>query len=627
MKKITALFLMLISVTYANVTNNKINFIVGTQTFGVKYKFTDDISLVETAKQIYNMGSRTLKFALSRQTMGSQYFDIPYDSNINTLEKLARDEPSVKSVLDMPFNNYIIWLYPFTQNTTAFLDGYSAAEATNAYNEIYEFCVYMLDTYNNSGKTFYLGHWEGDWYLHPNYDPNAVPTDIAVAGMIDWLNVRQHAVDNAKRDTAFTNVQIYNYAEVNLVQKGMDGEKCMINDVIPNVDVDFVSYSSYDTTIPNKGNISNILFTALNYIESKMQSKNGFMGKRVFIGEFGFPLELTQSQELQDSYSKDVCRTAIEWGTPFVLYWEMYCNETNSAGGHRGFWLVDDHNRKQVAYYTFKNYYEAMNTFVNDFQMDHDRMPNDDEVRAKALILLYGNNTNTYAADDNLSSLPVQPVPNDLAQLPDVNISVDGPTNEHFNVTALFNSDLVGSYGSGACLFPDGISTDKDVVLQFDFNSPKKINEIHVFSLWGDARLFTWLDAWISISGTNDNDYTKLGTISFGNIGDLATTYTNKHCVAVLRNTSNFLASDVTSLRLVQRNSGYIRSNGVQVKQEPGTPLGSEYNASIGSAITEIDVIGETVPEPCLSFVCILLFIIRTSLNHSKQIQWAKGLE
>jgi hypothetical protein len=588
---------------------NKKNFFIGTQTFGVKYKFTSDTTLVETAKQIYNMGSDTLKFVLGKSSMGSQYPDIPHNPNINTLKKLARDEPSVKAVLDMPFNNYIIWVYPFASDDNSFTDGYTATEATNAYNEIYDLCFYLLTNYNDSGKTFYLGHWEGDWYLHPDYNPDAVPTETAINGMIDWLNVRQNAVDNAKRDVTSTNIQIYNYAEVNLVQKGIEGKKCMINDVIPNVNVDFVSYSSYDTTIPNKGNVSNALFAALNYIESKMKPKNGFTGKRVFIGEYGFPYKLTDSQNLQDSYSKDVCRTAIEWGAPFVLYWEMYCNETNSMGEHVGFWLINDQNQKQTVYYTFRNYYNALNIYVENIENTHHRLPTDNEVRVKALEILYGYNTNYYSANDNIHSLPVQPVPGDLGQSPDINISVIGQTGQYFKIDSLFNSDAIGSYGQGACLFPDGISPDNDIRLQLDFDTPKIIDEIHIFSLWGDARLFSWFDIYVSTSGTNENDYTKIGTVSFGTNGEYAAMYTNKHCVAILRNTSNFLASDITSIRLRQRNSGYIQKDNIQVKQPPGTPFGSEYNTAIGSAIFEIDIIGNNIPEPNFLFFFFLALL------------------
>ena len=197
MKRAFVVFLLISSICFPSrnsLTNNdlnEVNYILGTQTFGIQYKFTQDTGLVETAKRIYKMGSNVLKFTMSRRTMTDQYYDVPYNTNIHSLTELASNEPSVKTVLDMPFTYCIIWVYPFEPDAVAFIDGLSASEATNVYNEIYDLCVYFLRTYNDTGKTFFLGHWEGDWYLHPNYDPNVTPTDIAINGMIDWLNVRQ----------------------------------------------------------------------------------------------------------------------------------------------------------------------------------------------------------------------------------------------------------------------------------------------------------------------------------------------------------------------------------------------------------------------------------------------------
>ena len=79
---------------------------------------------------------------------------------------------------------------------------------------------YFLTNYNNSGKTFYLGHWEGDGYLKVN-DWTTNPSPATIQGMIGWLNNRQQAVDDAKRDTVYTNVNVFNYAEGNRVRDAM----------------------------------------------------------------------------------------------------------------------------------------------------------------------------------------------------------------------------------------------------------------------------------------------------------------------------------------------------------------------------------------------------------------------
>ena len=54
------------------------------------------------------------------------------------------------------------------------------------------------------------------------------------------------------------------------------------------------------------------------------------------------------------------------------------------------------------------------------------------------------------------------------------------------------------------------------------------------------------------------------------------------------------------SIRLVQKNSGYSQNDGTGIKEVPGTPFGSTYNAAAGSAVLEIDIIGKGVPEPMI---------------------------
>ncbi|MFO7906146.1 MAG: hypothetical protein ACQESR_27965 [Planctomycetota bacterium] len=370
-----------------------VNYVLGTQTFGVKYKFTEKTSLVETATRIHEMGSNILKFSMSRRCLGGQY-DLPKRADIDSLVELAREEHSVRRVLEMPFAYYHIWTYPFAHSAAAWRDGLSETERGEAYEEVHALARYLLDTYRGTGKTFFLGHWEGDWYLHPGYDRAHEPSPTAIRGMIDWLNVRQKAVDDAKRLSAARGVNVYHYTEVNLVQKGMQGGTCLVNDVLPHTEVDYVSYSSYDTVIPHKGNVKHALHAALDYIESQLPPKESISGKRVFIGEFGFPVTLTKTAEKQDRYARDVCLAALEWGCPFVLYWQMYCNEKQD-GEHRGFWLIDDKNQKQPFYFTLRRYFEDMTRFVRRFKSEHGRVPTAGELRERAIEILKGNGSDS----------------------------------------------------------------------------------------------------------------------------------------------------------------------------------------------------------------------------------------
>jgi hypothetical protein len=393
------------------------NYIVGTQTIGATYQFTEESVLVETAQAILDMGSNLLKFTMGRgyqrmklkpskaaypETMqyllnqgsdartaprikfpGASVEAPPEKISIQSLTDLARIEPSYRRVLEMPFAYYVIWTYAFTPGW--WLKGFSAADQDKEYQEVYAFVAYLLKTYSGTGKTFFLGHWEGDWHLRPDLkaDTDAGVTPEALQGMTDWLNTRQRAVDDAKRRTTHHGVQVYHYTEVNLVSAvSMAGRPSVTNRVLPQTHVDFVSYSTYDSLddIPNK------IPRALDYIESKLPPKAGIAGKRVFIGEYGFAAR-TYPEPERDRRSRQVMRIGLEWGCPFVLCWQMYNNEF-SNGVENGYWLIDNHGVKQPLWHTHAEFFREARRYVAECKRRTGRMPAEAEFRRFALTLL-----------------------------------------------------------------------------------------------------------------------------------------------------------------------------------------------------------------------------------------------
>ena len=232
-----------------------------------------------------------------------------------------------------------------------------------------------------------------------------------------------------------------------------------------------------------------------------------------------------------------------------------------------------------------------------------------------AEIQLLGKNidsttiTNEYywSSASNLSALPVQPTPNDLTQQSGSENSIvrGGMHSGGFNLSALFDSDVYGSYGPGndTAIFIDEISPGNDTVIHCNFDIPETIAEIHVFTQWGDRRLFSWFEVWTSTTGTNSDDYSYLGTVTFGSIGDSWAQYANSNCVARLYDFDDgILAISVTSVMLIQKNCGYNT-----IKQIPGTSTNGI--APVDScACKEIDIIG--IPEPCLFIIYFGLWII-----------------
>jgi hypothetical protein len=377
------------------------NYAIGTQTVGPKYKFTNKTTLVETALEIKKMGSNLLKFSMNARYCTENY-GLPENKAITSLTKLATLEPSMKEVLDMDFKFYHIWVYGFSQYTpepigkkddTAqikFINGYPKQYEEALYKELYEFTCYLLKTYNGSGKTFYLGNWEGDWHLRSDYDRTKPANPKTIEGMTRWATVRQKAIDDAKRDVSHNNVTIYHYMEVNLVAKALNEPDAQVvaNTVVKAVNPDYVSYSSYDATNPykNENDLRKNLQESLNYIESQLSPKNGLPeGKRVWIGEYGSP-SIHHNDEMQNLRSTWTMKAALDWGTPFVLYWEMYNNEIKEKTEEQvGYWLIDDKGKKQPVWYTHNNFYKESKDFLKNYYKKNKKMPSFDVFRKNAV--------------------------------------------------------------------------------------------------------------------------------------------------------------------------------------------------------------------------------------------------
>lgn len=353
------------------------NLRAGTQTFAGRYQFTGETLLVETALAVREMGSDILKFYLGRDF--PRQYGITLPAGINSLTALARDEPSCRRVLDLPFRHLLVWAYGFSPGgDTYWADGLSATERQREYAELYALTVHLLTTYNGTGKSFYLGHWEGDWYLLPNYVVTTNPTATRIQGMRDWLNTRQQAVDDARRNTPHSNVNVYVYAEVNRVRDAMvngpGSNQRLVNQVLPAItNLDFVSWSAYDGQ-----DLSRTEFhRTLDYIESQLSTnKAGVIpGRRVFIGEYGWGGSL--SSAAQEPRTRGFLRHAIDWGASFVLFWQMYNNEPD-----RSYWLIDSSGQRTPCYDLHARFLNQARLEVGRFHQDQGRLPGEAEFAA-----------------------------------------------------------------------------------------------------------------------------------------------------------------------------------------------------------------------------------------------------
>jgi hypothetical protein len=366
--------------TLSNPQVNAYNVRVGTETFAGMYgPFTTNTLLVETAEAMTNMGSDIIKLYMGTDTSGQEGIDLT--SNITNLLTLARDEPSYHKVFDMPFRHIVAWAYPFENSDAWWQSGYNATKGAKDYQEMYALTQYLLTNYNNSGKTFYLGHWEGDGYLEINgWTTNPPPSYIP--GMIGWLNNRQKAVDDAKAATTYSNVWVYNYAECNRVRDAMlnnsNNNQRVINCVVPYVtNLDYLSYSSYDAQNLSSAN----LYATLNYMESMLPTNKAATvpGCRMWIGEYGWGADSTTAQEpLIRAYMQRL----MNWNfngecLPFIIMWEMYSNF--NANGGTNFCLVNYLDQKVPGWYLHNYFINDAKMLVAQFYQSNGRLPTDTE--------------------------------------------------------------------------------------------------------------------------------------------------------------------------------------------------------------------------------------------------------
>jgi hypothetical protein len=362
-----------------------VNLRLGTQAFEGLYAFTTNPPLVEIAEQVRAMGSDILKFRLAPR---SSPRTPPFAPGVTSLVTLARDEPSVRRVLDMPFRHILVWAYSFPHGReTRWTDGLSAAERADDYAQMFALTRYLLTTYAGTGKSFYIGHWEGDWHLLPGYGGKDAtktnPPAVRVQGMRDWLNTRQQAVDDARRTTPHDDVTVYHYAEVNRVRDAMknpaDRNQRVVNTVLPFVtNLDFVSWSAYDGLDLPPAEFAR----TLDFIETHLPTNKAaaIHGRRVFIGEYGFGRLAPAEQEPK---VRAVMANALRWGCRFVLFWQMYNNEPD-----RHFCLVDPSGARTPCFELHRRFLAEAGARVAEFRRNHGRAPDDREFADLALPLL-----------------------------------------------------------------------------------------------------------------------------------------------------------------------------------------------------------------------------------------------
>ena len=334
-------------------TPEQLRNIIGVTHVNGQYHLTDKDFLNEGADQILALGSRVIKVWFDDPS-GSYRFNSEWP-RVESMVEIAQS-PYFRKLFDKPFTTYILMCFSMGRPAGYFRDGLTDEQRADEQKQFYDLAKHILTTYKGSGKTFIIQHWEGDWLIRGNFNKDIDPEPKAIQGMIDWLNARQAGVNQARQEIGQigpagdgrAHVRVYHAAEVNLVVASMEQNRPgLVNAVLPHTKLDLVSYSAWDSATAHFED-PNILRRALDFIAENMPDSPDFGDKNVYVGEYGMPENEFGVENIQKAIPAAV-NTALDWGCPYIVYWQVYCNELRPGKGPppvknnddvRGFWLI-----------------------------------------------------------------------------------------------------------------------------------------------------------------------------------------------------------------------------------------------------------------------------------------------
>ena len=353
-----------------------------------KYRFTDDNVLLEGAKRAQSLGAKALFTYLTPQ-FRAQYPDVSSTklwpaTDPSSLKALIATEP-YKQLLDLPFRTHVFTTFGFANGENVFRPSRKADLAITEEQELYDLTKYLLTTYRGKDKIFVLKHWEGDWFALRGFDATQDITTANAEDMIAWLSARQKGVTRARTELGpQPGVAVYLAVEVNRVFDAEAGKHRMLNDVVPKVSADLVTYSSYDATVDGaddtKDHTKARLAHALSTIDSFAPDPLKLGKRRIFISEFGLVEQEAGFTPSVTWRTEAILEASKEFGLAYAFHWELFDNECKDASGAdtatiafsltdpkrpknancRGFWLIRPDGTDAIALPTLKSYWSKL---------------------------------------------------------------------------------------------------------------------------------------------------------------------------------------------------------------------------------------------------------------------------
>jgi len=320
---------------------------VGAAHVAGKYHLTTKPFLLEGAEKLLELGTRLGKFWFMPHGAAHDYPFNSHWSEYRNFVELAKSE-YFTSVFALPLS-------------TIFLEAHSPVEQrwrsggngpdfyARVTEEFYDLAAHLYRTCHERPITFILQHWEGDWFVRGRggelWNPPPPDWRELCQRMVKWLSARQAGVAKARAEFGPTSkCRVAHATEVNRVLDFWNGVPTLLEHVLPNVELDLVSYSAYDGL---KDGVT--LWRCIEEIRKRARTGALFGPGAVCVGEIGRP-ENEHPEQIAEHWDEWL-GAAFAASALYVAHWELYCNEPSKLGKEakppltdpaqlRGFWLV-----------------------------------------------------------------------------------------------------------------------------------------------------------------------------------------------------------------------------------------------------------------------------------------------
>jgi hypothetical protein len=306
------------------------------------------------ADKVAALGSRTIRVALP----GDVYLVNP--PGVTDLAQIATSPAYDKLFSDPRLQTYLLTAYSASDMQSQWSDGYTTLEAAATRDEFRRFGEYLLSQPRFAGKTFILLNWEGDNAMEPFANKPSIWE--AYTG---WIQARADGVKAARQRYPNSAVKLFSGLEFNLLrtrqgipcgapntdrlQQEPLKNRCVIDYVAPRVDVDYYSYSAWQTVLvaaAQRASLKDALHADLSFALAQVRASRPAVEERNFLlGEFGFQRthwgETVVANLVNEMF--DALEAPNSFSVSYAIFWQIIDNVptylSNMEGYQDGFGL------------------------------------------------------------------------------------------------------------------------------------------------------------------------------------------------------------------------------------------------------------------------------------------------